>query len=57
MLNHKSGYEIVTPSESILAEPPVAVVEKFAKKHGTEAVAKAYLEFLYTEEGQKIAAG
>jgi sulfate transport system substrate-binding protein len=48
--------EIVTPSLSILAEPPVAVVEKFAAKHGTQKVAQAYLEFLYTPEGQEIAA-
>ncbi len=47
--------EIVSPSISILAEPPVTVVDKFAKKHGTEAVAKAYLDFLYTDEGQEIA--
>ena len=49
-------FEIVTPSLSILAEPPVAVVDKVAKKHGTEAIAKAYLEFLYSDEGQEIAA-
>src|SRR5688572_374091 len=49
-------FEIITPSLSILAEPPVAVVDKVAKKNGTEALAKAYLEFLYTEEGQEIAA-
>ncbi|CAN1497232.1 Sbp ABC-type sulfate transport system, periplasmic component [Methylophilaceae bacterium] len=49
-------FEIVVPSLSILAEPPVTVVDKFAKKHGTEDVAKAYLEYLYTEEGQEIAA-
>ena len=49
-------FEIVSPPVSILAEPPVAIVEKVSKKHGTEAVAKAYLEFIYTEEGQKIAA-
>jgi sulfate/thiosulfate transport system substrate-binding protein len=48
-------FEIVTPSESILAEPPVAVVDKVAKKHGTADVAKAYLEYLYSEEGQDIA--
>jgi len=48
--------EIVVPTVSILAEPPVAVVEKNVAKHGTAAVAKAYLEFLYTEEGQDIAA-
>ncbi len=49
-------FEIVVPSLSILAEPPVTVVDKYAKKHGTEAVAKAYLEYLYSEEGQEIAA-
>ena len=49
-------FEIVVPSLSILAEPSVTVVDKFAKKHGNEAVAKAYLDYLYTEEGQEIAA-
>jgi sulfate/thiosulfate transport system substrate-binding protein len=49
-------YEIVVPSISILAEPPVTVVEQNAKEHGTEAVAKAYLEYLYSEAGQKVAA-
>ena len=48
-------FEIVVPSLSILAEPPVSVVDKFVKKHGTEAVAKAYLEYLYSPEGQDIA--
>ncbi len=48
-------YEIVTPSVSILAEPPVTVVDKSAKRHGSEAVAKAYLEYLYSDEGQDIA--
>jgi sulfate transport system substrate-binding protein len=48
--------EVVTPAISILAEPPVAVVDKVAARHGTAAVAKAYLEFLYTEEGQEIGA-
>src|SRR5204863_1190517 len=52
----KDKFEIVVPSISILAEPPVTVVDKVAKKHGTEEIAKAYLEFLYTEEGQEIAA-
>jgi len=47
--------EIVVPSLSILAEPPVTVVDKVAKKKGTEAVAKAYLDFLYSDEGQDIA--
>ena len=49
-------FEIVTPPLSILAEPPVAVVDKVAKKHGTTDVAKAYLEYLYSDEGQEIAA-
>jgi sulfate transport system substrate-binding protein len=48
--------EIVTPDYSILAEPSVAVVDKNAEKHGTTELAKAYLEFLYTEEGQELAA-
>jgi sulfate transport system substrate-binding protein len=48
-------FEIVTPSLSILAEPPVAVVEKVAKRKGTLAVATAYLEYLYSPEGQDIA--
>ena len=48
--------QIIYPSVSILAEPSVAVVEKVAKKKGTTEIAKAYLEFLYTEEGQEIAA-
>jgi sulfate transport system substrate-binding protein len=52
----KGKFEIVVPSVSILAEPPVAVVDKVARKHGTQAVAKAYLEFLYTPEGQEIGA-
>lgn len=47
--------EIVTPSVSILAEPPVAVVDRFARRHGTEEVARAYLEYLYSDEGQEIA--
>ena len=49
-------FEIIYPSLSILAEPSVAVVEKNAKSNGTTAVAKAYLEGLYTAEGQKIIA-
>ena len=48
--------EIVVPSVSILAEPSVAVVEKDAEKHGTRAVAEAYLKYLYSPEGQRIAA-
>jgi sulfate transport system substrate-binding protein len=48
--------ELVYPSLSILAEPPVAVVERNAQKHGTSEVAKAYLEYLFSDEGQEIAA-
>jgi len=47
--------QIIYPSISILAEPPVAVVEKNATKHGTTEIAKAYLEFLYTDQAQEIA--
>ncbi len=47
--------QIIIPSISILAEPPVAVVEKNAKKHGTEELAKAYLSYLYSAEAQDIA--
>ncbi|WP_054956939.1 sulfate ABC transporter substrate-binding protein [Paenibacillus dakarensis] len=49
-------FEIVNPAVSILAEPPVAVVDKIADKHGTREVAEAYLKYLYSEEGQRIAA-
>jgi sulfate/thiosulfate transport system substrate-binding protein len=52
----KDKVEVVTPSISILAEPPVSVVDKVAAKHGTTEVAKAYLEFLYSEQGQEIGA-
>jgi sulfate transport system substrate-binding protein len=47
--------QIIIPSISILAEPPVAVVEKNAKKHGTEELAQAYLAYLYSAEAQDIA--
>jgi len=50
------GLEIITPPVSILAEPTVAIVSANTQKHGTEALAKAYLEFLYSKEGQEIAA-
>jgi sulfate/thiosulfate-binding protein len=52
----RDRFEIVVPSVSILAEPPVALVDRNADKHGTRAVAQAYLEFLYTDEAQAIAA-
>jgi sulfate transport system substrate-binding protein len=48
--------EIVVPSTSVLAEPPVAVVDKVVDRKGTRAVAEAYLQYLYTPEGQEIAA-
>ena len=49
-------FEIVVPSVSILAEPPVAVVEKVALRHGTRELARAYLKYLYSKEGQEIVA-
>jgi sulfate transport system substrate-binding protein len=48
-------FEIVVPSVSILAEPPVSVVDRVVKRKGTAEVAKAYLEYLYSPEGQEIA--
>jgi sulfate transport system substrate-binding protein len=48
-------FELVTPSLSILAEPPVAVVDKVVDKRGTRKVATAYLEYLYSPEGQTLA--
>jgi sulfate/thiosulfate-binding protein len=55
-LKESDKVEIVTPPLSILAEPTVTVVDKVAKRRNTEAVAKAYLDFLYTPEGQEISA-
>lgn len=52
----KGKFELVLPSSSILAEPPVAWVDKYAAKHGTLEVAQAYLQHLYSPEGQEIAA-
>jgi sulfate transport system substrate-binding protein len=52
----RGRFDIVYPSESIVAEPPVAVVDKNAEAHGTRAVAEAYLKFLYTPPAQEIAA-
>jgi sulfate transport system substrate-binding protein len=49
-------FEVVAPSVSIKAEPPVAMVEKNAEKHGTTELARAYLEYLYSDVGQKIVA-
>ena len=55
-LGDKGELQIVAPSLSILAEPPVTVVDKVANKRKTAVLAKAYLEYLYTPEGQEIAA-
>jgi len=52
----KGQFEIVVPTVSILAEPPVAVVDKVAIRRGTTDVARAYLEYLYSKPGQEIAA-
>jgi sulfate/thiosulfate transport system substrate-binding protein len=52
----KGAFEIIAPPTSILAEPPVTVVDKNVQKHGTEELATAYLKFLYTLEGQEIIA-
>jgi sulfate/thiosulfate-binding protein len=49
-------FEIITPSVSILAEPTVSLVDSVAKRKGTEALAQAYLQYLYSDEGQEIAA-
>ena len=49
-------FDIVTPPESILAEPPVTVIDKVVDKRGTRKVAEEYLKYLYSDEGQKIAA-
>jgi sulfate/thiosulfate transport system substrate-binding protein len=51
-----SRFELVMPSMSILAEPPVAVVDRNVDRRGTRAVAEAYLQFLYSPEGQEIVA-
>jgi sulfate/thiosulfate transport system substrate-binding protein len=52
----KDKFEIITPSSSILAEPPVAVVDRVVDKRGTRKVAEEYLQYLYSDEGQRIAA-
>ena len=50
------SYDIVYPSVSVLAEPPVSVVDKVALRHGTSKVAQAYLQYLYSPEAQDIIA-
>ena len=50
-------FEVVVPPVSLLAEFPVAIVDKYAEKHGTKELAKAYLDYLYSPEGQEIIAG
>ena len=52
----RDQFEIVVPSVSILAEPPVTIVDKVVDRRGTRKVAQAYLDFLYSPEGQEIAA-
>jgi sulfate/thiosulfate-binding protein len=52
----KDKFELVAPQRSILAEPPVAVVDKVAAKHGTTELAKAYLTYLYSDPGQELVA-
>jgi sulfate/thiosulfate transport system substrate-binding protein len=52
----KDGFQIVLPSVSILAEPPVALVDKNVDQHGTREVAQAYLKFLYSPQGQELEA-
>jgi sulfate/thiosulfate-binding protein len=52
----QGAFEIVVPSISVLAEPPVATVNQFARKHGTLDVASAYVDYLYSPEGQRIVA-
>jgi sulfate/thiosulfate-binding protein len=53
---NKDKYEIIAPTLSILAEPPVAVIDKVVDQRGTRATAEAYLKFLYSPKGQELAA-
>lgn len=55
MTEHPDQFQIVTPSISVVAEPPVAVIDQVVDKRGTRKVAEAYLQYLYTPEGQTIA--
>lgn len=56
MLEYPGEYEVVVPSTSILCQPTVAVVDEMVKKHGTENVAEEYLDYLYSDEAQKLEA-
>ena len=53
---HPNEFEIITPSLSILAEPTVAIVDKNVEQHGTQKIAEEYLNYLYSDEGQEVAA-
>lgn len=55
MEEYPDKYEIITPSVSILAQPSVAVVDSNVREHGTEEIAAAYLEYLYSDEAQRLA--
>lgn len=55
MEEYPEQYEIITPSISILAEPSAAVVDQYAEEHGTTEIAEAYLEYLYSDEAQRLA--
>lgn len=55
MEEYPDEYEIVTPSVSILAQPSVAVVDSNAEEHGTQDASRAYLEYLYSDEAQRLA--
>ncbi len=54
LADYPDEYELITPSVSILAEPSVAIVDENAAKHGTEEAAQAYLDYLYTDEAQRL---
>lgn len=55
MDEYPDKYEIITPSVSILAQPSVAVVDSNVREHGTKEIAEAYLEYLYSDEAQRLA--
>lgn len=55
LMEYPDSYEIISPSISILAQPSVAVVDSNVKEHGTQEVANAYLEYLYSDEAQRLA--